>query len=97
MIYTREVFKENQARLFFLFIILFFACKYYLLSQYSEADNMMAKRNEIRTTNVLLGRRKDKLNSIPEEVNTEIENVVYNDMLLNRRFHALKGANIKAD
>jgi len=45
MIYTRAVFTESKAKYFFLFIILFFALKYYLLSQYSQNDNQMAKRN----------------------------------------------------
>jgi hypothetical protein len=45
MIYTRQVFVESRAKYFFLFIIIFFSLKYYLLSQYNEGENLMAKRN----------------------------------------------------
>lgn len=96
MIYTRQVFVESRAKYFFLFIIIFFSLKYYLLSQYSQNENQMAKRNEIKTMDLLLGRRKDKYENIPEEVNTDIENVIYDEKLLNRKFHNIKEANLRA-
>lgn len=55
----------------------------------------MAKRNEIKTMDLLLGRRKDKYENIPEEVNTDIENVIYDETVLNRKFHNIKGANLR--
>jgi hypothetical protein len=55
----------------------------------------MAKRNEIKTMDLLLGRRKDKYSNIPEEVNTDIENVIYDEAKLNRKFHNIKSANLK--
>jgi hypothetical protein len=50
----------------------------------------MSKRNEIKTMDLLLGRRKDKYDNIPEEVNTDIENVIYDEAVLNRKFHNIK-------
>lgn len=55
----------------------------------------MAKRNQIKTTDILLGRRKDKYENIPEDVNTDIENVIYDEAKLNRKFHALKQPNLR--
>ena len=45
MIYTRVVFPNNQAKLFFFFIIVAFAIKYFMLAQYSSGTDIMAKRN----------------------------------------------------
>jgi hypothetical protein len=95
MIYTRSVFSEDRGKIFLLFIVLFFGFKYYLLSQYSVDDNQMSMRNEIKTMDLLLGRRKDKYNNIAEEVNTDIENVYYDEKKLNRKFHHIKTANLK--
>jgi hypothetical protein len=96
MIYTRQVFVYNRAKYFFLFIILFFSLKYYLLSQYSQDENQMSKRNEIKTMDLLMGRRKDKYYNIPEEVNTDIENVIYDEVVLRRKFHNIKDPKIRA-
>lgn len=90
MIYTRGVFVTGRAKYFFLFIILFFSLKYYLLSQYNQDENQMSKRNEIKTMDLLMGRRKDKYDNIPEEINTDIENVIYDDVVLNRKFHNIR-------
>lgn len=90
MIYTRGVFVTDRAKYFFLFIILFFSLKYYLLSQYNQDENQMSKRNEIKTMDLLMGRRKDKYDNIPEEINTDIENVIYDDVVLNRKFHNIR-------
>jgi hypothetical protein len=54
----------------------------------------MAKRNEIKTMDLLLGRRNNKFTSVSEDVNTDIENVIYDEKELNRQFHNLKIANI---
>lgn len=43
-----------------------------------------------------MGRRSSKFNTISEEVNTDIENVIYDENLLNRKFHNIKAANIKS-
>lgn len=45
MIYTREVFVVDRAKYFFLFIIIFFSIKYYLMSQYNSDQGQMSKRN----------------------------------------------------
>lgn len=45
MIYTRVVFPNHQAKLFFFFIIVAFAIKYFMLAQYSSGTDIMAKRN----------------------------------------------------
>lgn len=55
----------------------------------------MSQRNDIKTSDLLLGRRNDKYDNIPEQVNTDIENVIYDETVLKRKFHNLKGANIK--
>lgn len=77
MVYTRNVFDQHQAKIFFLFIIIFFAIKYFLLAQYNSGLDIMAKRNDIKTSDVLMGRRQEQFSNIPEEVNTDIENVIY--------------------
>lgn len=60
LIYTRKVFPNQQAKLFFFFIILSFAIKYFMLAQYSSGTDVMAKRNEIKTTDILKNRRRDQ-------------------------------------
>jgi hypothetical protein len=32
---------------------------------------------------------------VPEELNTDIENVIYDEIKLNRKFHAVRSANLK--
>ena len=66
MTYTRNVFPQYQAKIFFLFITIFFAIKYFLLAQYTTSDNVMSKRNEIKTNDVLMGRRQELFANIPE-------------------------------
>lgn len=90
MIYTRNVYPQYQAKIFFLFVIIFFAIKYFLLAQYSSGTDIMEKRNEIKTNDVLLGRRQEQLSNIPEEVNTDIENVIYDEAKLKRKFHNVR-------
>lgn len=90
MIYTRNVYPQYQAKIFFLFVIIFFAIKYFLLAQYSSGTDIMEKRNEIKTNDVLMGRRQEQLSNIPEEVNTDIENVIYDEAKLKRKFHNVK-------
>jgi len=77
MIYTRVVFPNHQAKLFFFFIIAAFAIKSFMLAQYSSGTDIMAKRNEIKITDILKNRRRDQFDNIPEELNTDIENVIY--------------------
>jgi len=65
VIYTRNVFPEYQAKIFFLFIVIFFAIKYFLLAQYNTGLDIMVKRNEIKTNDVLMGRRQEQFSNIP--------------------------------
>ena len=95
MIYTRNVFPTHQAKLFFFFVIMAFAIKYFMLAQYSSGTDIMAKRNQIKVSDILKNRRRDQFQNIPEELNTDIENVFYDQTQLNRKFHDVKGANIK--
>ena len=41
LIYTRKVFVNHQAKLFFMLVIVSFAIKYFMLAQYSSGTNMM--------------------------------------------------------
>ena len=85
----------QQAKLLFFFIILAFAIKYFMLAQYSTGTDTMAKRNDIKTTDILKNRRRDQFENIPEELNTDIENVIYDESKLKRKFHDVKGPNVK--
>lgn len=60
MIYTRDTYKDNQSKMFFLVIIVMFALKYFMLAQYSSGTDIMAKRNEMKTTDILKNRRRDQ-------------------------------------
>lgn len=93
--YTRSAFVENQAKLFFLFVIIMLGVKYFMLAQYTSGVDIMAKRNEIKTSDIIKNRRKDQFENIPEELNTDIENVIYDEAVLNRKFHNVTKANIK--
>lgn len=95
MIYTREVFKDDEAKLFFLFIIICFGVKFFILAQYSSLTDVMAKRNDLKVSDILKNRRRDQFDNIPEDLNTDIENVIYDETKLNRKFHNVAEANIK--
>ena len=60
LIYTRKVFTTHQAKLFFMLVIVSFAIKYFMLAQYNSGTDIMAKRNEIKTTDILKNRRRDQ-------------------------------------
>jgi hypothetical protein len=66
-----------------------------MLAQYSSGTDIMAKRNDIKTTDILKNRRRDQFENIPEELNTDIENVIYDETKLDRKFHNVRGPNIK--
>lgn len=66
MIYTRRVFQENQAKLFFILLIVFIFFKYYLMLQYHSEDDKMGKRNKLKTQKVLMQKGKDFRVNIPQ-------------------------------
>ena len=72
MVYTRDTFPENQAKNFFLFIIILLAVKYFMLAQYTSGTDIMAKRNDIKINDILKNRRRDQFENIPEQLNTDI-------------------------
>lgn len=95
MIFTRDIFQGNQSKMFLWFVIIMFALKYFMLAQYTSGTDIMAKRNEIKTTDIIKNRRRDQFENISEELNTDIENVIYDENKLNRKFHQITKANIK--
>ena len=60
LIYTRNTYPNDQAKMFFHIIIIMFAVKYFMLAQYSSGTDTMAKRNENKTMDILKNRRRDQ-------------------------------------
>lgn len=65
------------------------------MAQYSSGTKTMAKRSEIKINDILKSRRRNQFENTPEELNTDIENVIYDETKLNRKFHQVKAANVK--
>lgn len=89
------MFSKNQSKIFFLLIIIMFTVKYFMMAQYTSGTKAMAKRSDLKINDIFKSRRRNQFENTPEELNTDIENVIYDETKLNRKFHQVKAANVK--
>ena len=96
VIFVRDVFGNSNSIVFF-FMVLFSLIVKYLLNNFDdEKGNQMEKRNKMKTSQILHERGLLSSYNEPESVITDIENVMYDENELHRRFPKFRQANVRA-
>jgi hypothetical protein len=94
LIYVRKAIAQNQSIAFFMCVFFILLIKY-LISFSKSSEDEVGKRCKIKTEELISESRETHLKNKNNLINTDIENLYYDEIRLKRKLPNLKGANIK--
>lgn len=94
VIFVRETFKSNKSVIFFALAFTLLILKY-LVSLVGEKPDIVGQRTKIKARDFVSERGLLSFNTNKQVINTDIENLFYDEKKLGRKFPKLHKANIK--